>query len=145
MYDQIPIFIIRQKTAAPFLMRQLLLLHILTYPLFYNNLTGADDAACLYSDDSRSLPLCRYFSFCIDRCHLFIRAAVGDLCLSAGRGELRFDCKGFSFFQCLCRRYSIDAGRGRSLYGHFYRHFFLSGFYGDVRFSGLLRGDRSIL
>ena len=38
-----------------------------TYPLFYNNLTGADDAA------------------------------VGDLCLSARQGELRFDCKGFSF------------------------------------------------
>ena len=68
-----------------------------TYPLFYNNLTGADDAACLYSDDSRSLPLCRYLSFCIDRRHLFIRAAVGDLCLSARRYELRFDCKGFSF------------------------------------------------
>lgn len=33
MYDQIPIFIIRQKTAAPFLMRQLLLLHILYFTI----------------------------------------------------------------------------------------------------------------
>ena len=107
MYDQIPIFIIRQKTAAPSLMRQLSLLHILYFTIISQVRTMLPAFTVM---TAVPFPFAVTFPFALTVATFLFELLVDDLCLSARRCELRFDGKRFSFFQCLCRRYAIDAG-----------------------------------